>query len=257
MVVSDSSPESGRVSVGITDGVATLSFFHPKGNSLPARLLADLGGAVASLGRDDAARVIVLRSEGAGPFCAGASFQELQAIATPEQGQAFFMGFARLMLAMIRCPKFILARVHGKAVGGGVGMIAAADYAVAVPNASVKLSELAVGIGPFVVGPVIERKIGLAAFSTLAVSAADWRGAAWACEKGLFAELRDNIDELDFTVAEQAAKLATFSPEATAKLKAVLWQGTADWDRLLAERAALSGGLVLTEYAQAAISGRA
>ena len=154
----------------------------------------------------------MLRSEGTGPFCAGASFQELQAISTIAQGKQFFSGFARLIVAMTRCPRFIIARVHGKAVGGGVGVCAAADYAYAVPEASVKLSELAVGIGPFVVGPVIERKIGLSAFSSLAVNATEWRVAEWAREHGLFAEVRDSVEEMDQAIADLASRLAASNP---------------------------------------------
>jgi methylglutaconyl-CoA hydratase len=251
-----STNHDGRVTTQVADGIATLSFHHPKGNSLPGAILARLADEVTALGSDPAAAVIVLRSEGDGPFCAGASFQELQAVRTPEEGQRFFMGFARLILAMTRCPKFIIARVHGKVVGGGVGVCAASDYAMAVPEASVKLSELAVGIGPFVVGPVIEKKIGLAAFSMLAVNAQEWRVAEWAREHGLFAEVRDTVEELDQAIADLASRLAASNPEAMAKMKQIFWQGTDHWETLLAERAALSGGLVLSDFARKAIGSR-
>jgi methylglutaconyl-CoA hydratase len=250
------SVESGTVTASIADGVATLSFQHPKGNSLPGALLASLAEEVTALGRNPLASVVVLRSEGTGPFCAGASFQELQAITTAAEGKQFFLGFARLILAMIRCPKFIIARVHGKAVGGGVGVCAAADYAVALPGASVKLSELAVGIGPFVVGPVIERKIGLSAFSSLAVNAMEWRVAEWAREHGLFAEVRDTVEELDQAIADLASRLAASNPEAMALMKRAFWSGTESWDRLLEERAEMSGTLVLSEFARRAIASR-
>jgi len=249
-------PDSGTVTTSISDGVATLSFFHPKGNSLPGALLARLAEEVTALGRNPAATVIVLRSEGTGPFCAGASFQELQAITTPSEGKRFFLGFARLILAMTRCPKFIIARVHGKAVGGGVGVCAAADYVFAVPGSSIKLSELAVGIGPFVVGPVIERKIGLSAFSALAVNAMEWRVAEWAREHGLFAEVRDTLEEMDQAIAELAGRLANSNPDAMARMKQIFWAGTEHWERLLEERAAMSGTLVLSEFARRAIAGR-
>ncbi|HEX9894084.1 MAG TPA: enoyl-CoA hydratase-related protein [Gemmatimonadales bacterium] len=248
--------ENGRVTSQIVDGVATLSFFHPKGNSLPGSLLARLAEEITDLGHNPSASVIVLRSEGAGPFCGGASFQELQAITNAAQGKQFFMGFARLILAMTRCPRFIIARVHGKAVGGGVGVCAAADYAFAVPSASVKLSELAVGIGPFVVGPVIERKIGLSAFSSLAVNAMEWRVAEWAREHGLFAEVRDTVEEMDQAIAELASRLAGSNPDAMARMKRIFWAGTEHWDRLLEERAEMSGTLVLSEFARRAIAGR-
>ncbi len=249
-------PVSGTVTSRLDGGIATVSFSHPKGNSLPGALLALLAEQVTAAGNDARARVIVLRSEGEGAFCAGASFQELQAITTAEQGTAFFMGFARLILAMVRCPKFVIARVQGKAVGGGVGVIAASDYALAHAGAAVKLSELAVGIGPFVVGPVIERKIGLAAFGALAVHATGWRDAGWARDRGLFADTHDSVEALDTAVDSLARELAGSSPEAMARLKRVLWQGTDHWEALLPERAAMSGALVLTDFARKAIAGR-
>ncbi|HEX9166435.1 MAG TPA: enoyl-CoA hydratase/isomerase family protein [Gemmatimonadales bacterium] len=248
--------QDGRVTTQVADGVASVSFHHPKGNSLPGAILARLAEEIAALGANPAATVIVLRSEGDGPFCAGASFQELQAVRTPEEGQRFFMGFARLILAMTRCPKFILARVHGKVVGGGVGVCAASDYAIAVPEAAVKLSELAVGIGPFVVGPVIEKKIGLAAFSMLSVNAQEWRVAEWAREHGLFAEVRDTVEELDQAIADLASRLAASNPEAMARMKQIFWQGTDHWETLLAERAAMSGSLVVSDFTRRAIGGR-
>ena len=248
--------ESGSVNTSIAEGIATLSFFHPKGNSLPGALLSRLAEEVTTLGQRPDVLVIVLRSEGTGPFCAGASFQELQAISTIAQGKQFFSGFARLIIAMTRCPRFIIARVHGKAVGGGVGVCAAADYAYAVPHASVKLSELAVGIGPFVVGPVIERKVGLAAFSSLAVNATEWRSAEWAHAHGLFADLRDSVEELDEAVAELAGRLAASNPDAMARMKQIFWAGTDHWDTLLSDRAEMSGTLVLSEFARKAIAGR-
>jgi methylglutaconyl-CoA hydratase len=254
--MTSATPDNGQVTVQIADGIATVSFCHPKSNSLPGAILARLAEAITGLGTDPDAVVIVLRSEGDGPFCAGASFQELQAVRTPEEGTRFFLGFARLILAMTRCPKFILARVHGKVVGGGVGVCAAADYVMAVPGASVKLSELAVGIGPFVVGPVIEKKVGLAAFSSLAVDAQEWRVAEWAREHGLFAEVRDTVEEMDQAIAELASRLAGSNPDAMAKMKQVFWQGTEHWEALLAERAAMSGALVMSDFARKAISGR-
>ncbi len=249
-------PVSGTVTSRLDGGIATVSFSHPKGNSLPGALLALLAEQVTAAGNDARARVIVLRSEGEGAFCAGASFQELQAITTAEQGTAFFMGFARLILAMVRCPKFVIARVQGKAVGGGVGVIASSDYALAHAGAAVKLSELAVGIGPFVVGPVIERKIGPAAFGALAVHATGWRDAGWARDRGLFADTHDSVEALDTAVDSLARELAGSSPEAMARLKRVLWQGTDHWEALLPERAAMSGALVLTDFARRAITGR-
>jgi methylglutaconyl-CoA hydratase len=245
--------DSGSVEVTVSDAIATVEFQHPKGNSLPAGLLAKLASEIRALGSNGKARVIVLRSGGTGPFCAGASFDELKAIRDPAAGKEFFLGFARVILAMTRCPKPIIARVHGKAVGGGVGLVAAADYAFGVESSAVRLSELAVGIGPFVVGPAIERKIGLGRFSAMALDA-DWRDARWAEEAGLYSRVVDNLNALDTAVDAFARNLASSNPQALAKLKAVFWQGTDDWDRLLEERAEMSGALVLSEFTRSAIA---
>lgn len=247
-------PADGHVHAAVADGVATIRFGHPKGNSLPGSVLRELARAVTELGRADDVRVIVLRSDGTGPFCAGASFAELSSIRDAARGKEFFMGFARLILAMRSAPKFILARVQGRAVGGGVGVVAASDYAFASSGAAVKLSELAVGIGPFVVGPVIERKIGLGGLQALAVDATSFRDARWAEQRGLYAALFDTVAELDSALDALAARLAASNPEAMATMKRVFWQGTEHWDELLDERAAMSGTLVLSEFTRSAIA---
>jgi methylglutaconyl-CoA hydratase len=244
--------EAGTVQSEVRDGVATVRFAHPKSNSLPGVLLGKLADAISAAGRDPDALVIVLRSEGEGPFCAGASLDEFKAIESAEQGRRFFSGFAGVVLAILRAPKFVMTRVQGKTAGGGIGIAAASDYALATEAASLRLSELAVGIGPFVVGPVIERKLGLAAFSALAVDA-DWRTAAWARERGLYAEVLPDIPELDARVAQLAAKLAGYNPEAMRRMKESFWRGTEDWETLLAERAGISGELVLSEFTRKAI----
>lgn len=244
---------SGEVTMEIADGIATIEFGHPKGNSMPGSLLGLLAVQIAAAGADPKARVIVLRSEGTGPFCAGASFDELASIDDPEVGKEFFLGFARVVLAMIRAPKFVVTRVHGKVAGGGVGLVAASDFSMAVGAASAKLSELAVGIGPFVVGPAIERKIGLAAFSAMAVDA-DWRDAAWCERHGLYSRVYSDPSELDDAIGGLARTLADSNPEAMAQLKQVFWAGTEDWDLLLTERAEMSGTLVLSEFTRNAIA---
>jgi methylglutaconyl-CoA hydratase len=245
--------DAGYSSYAVADGVATLNFGHPKGNSLPSALLRQIAGQIAELASNPEARVIVLRSEGTGPFCAGASFDQLRTIGNVADGTEFFSGFAHVILAMKRCPKFIIARVHGKAVGGGVGLAAAADYAIAHPNASVRLSELAIGIGPFVVGPVIERRIGRGAFAALAVDF-DWRDARWGHASGLFARLVDSSQELDYATDGLSRRLAAANPEAMAEMKRIFWEGTDDWDSLLYERAAMSGRLILSEHSRRAIA---
>ena len=244
---------TGAVTCSITDGIATVSFYHPKSNSLPAVLLNDIAGRIAAVSKHPACRVVVIRSEGGGTFCAGASFDELKQIDSPEAGKEFFMGFARIMLAMRRCPKPIITRVQGKVVGGGVGIVAASDYVLAIPEAPVRLSEIAVGIGPFVVGPAIERRIGAAAFSALALDA-DWRDAQWCVTHELYTRLCDNVQALDQVLGTLAHKLATFNPEAITQLKSALGEGTEPGDKLLEERAAMSGKLVLSEFTRNAIA---
>ena len=241
------------MTVTVADGIGTVRFGHPKGNSLPGVLLARMAEAITWIGKDPAARVVVLRSDGTGPFCAGASFDELVAIGDPRTGQEFFSGFARVILAMIRAPKFILVRVHGRTAGGGVGIAAAGDYTFAVAGAAAKLSELAVGIGPFVVGPVIGRRIGQGPYAAMSVDA-EWRDAAWCERHGLYARVFDDQAVMDAELNGLAGVLAASNPDAMAAMKRVFWQGTEDWDALLAERARLSGTLVLSEFTRAAIA---
>ena len=243
----------GHVRTETHDGVTTIEFYHPQSNSLPGRLLDALTHEIHGAGNDPQTRVIVLRSAGAKTFCAGASFDELMAIENADQGFLFFSGFAHLINAMRKCPQFVIARIHGKCVGGGVGIAAAADYAIAVDGADVKLSELAIGIGPFVVGPAVERKIGISAFSSLSIDATMWRDAEWARKRGLFAELHSQTTELDESIDRLARTLAHSSPKAMALLKATFWKGTEHWDQLLVERAAISGRLILSESSRKAI----
>ena len=244
---------AGRVSSFVADGIADVCFGHPKSNSLPASVLRSLAGEITRAGERDDVRTIVLRSYGTSAFCAGASFDELVAIRDAAGGKEFFMGFARVILAMTRCRVPIVTRVHGKVVGGGVGIVAASDYALATENAALRLSELAVGIGPFVVGPAIERKAGAGAFSAMALDA-DWRSAEWGSQHGLYARVVDNVRALDDGIASFAHRLATSNPEATALIKRATWAGTDDWPALLEERAAMSGRLVLSEFTKRAIA---
>lgn len=245
---------NGTVQTTIENGIATITFFHPQSNSLPGELLRKLAAEITNAGNNADAKVIVLKSEGEKSFCAGASFDELISIADLETGKKFFSGFAGVINAMRTAPKFVLVRVQGKAVGGGVGIASAADYTLAVNSAAVKLSELAVGIGPFVVGPAVERKIGTAAFCELAINATEWRDAKWACDKGLYANVYETIPQLDEAINQLAEKLANSNPEAMQLLKKAFWQGTENWDTLLIERAEMSGKLVLSDFTRNAIS---
>lgn len=238
----------GHVHLHTTDGIATIEFYHPQSNSMPGHLLRQLAHTVEAAGADPAARVIVLRSAGTKAFCAGASFDELMGITDLEQGRLFFSGFAGVINAMRKAPKFVLCRVQGKAVGGGVGIASAADYTFGTQDSAVKLSELAVGIGPFVVGPAVERKVGRSAFAQLSIDAANWRSAQWARDNGLYADVYADAEQMDAAISTLAQRLAGSSLEAMAQLKGVLWQGTEHWDTLLAERAEVSGRLVLSDF---------
>ncbi len=248
-------PESnnGYVHTSLGHAIATIEFFHPQSNSLPAEILNKLASEINKAGQDERIKVIVLQSAGNNAFCAGASFDELVAINTLEEGKLFFSGFANVINAIRKAHKFVIGRIHGKAVGGGVGLASACDYTLATENASVKLSELAVGIGPFVVGPAVERKIGTSCFAQLAMDATEWRSAEWAKKHGLYAEMYKTVQELDDAVAHLADKLSHSNPEAMAALKKVFWQGTENWDTLLIERAAISGKLVTSTFTRNAI----
>lgn len=244
--------EAGNVTVEVRDGIGTVSFFHPKSNSLPGTLLREIASKITECGENDQIKVIVLKSAGDKAFCAGASFDELLSLKDEAGGKHFFMGFATLILAMKKCPKFIIARVQGKAIGGGVGVASAADHALAHTSASVKLSELALGLGPFVVGPAVERKIGLSPFSILSIDN-KWRSAEWARDMGMYADVFDTHEALDEAVEKLAVQLTNTNPRAMAELKAVFWEGTEHWDQLLEERAEHSGRLALSEYTYNAI----
>ncbi len=248
------SKTEGYVSHTTEQGIATIEFFHPSSNSLPGVILGELAKTIEEVSNMDDVRVIVLKSAGDKAFCAGASFDELIAISNEAEGKKFFSGFANVINAMRKSTKLIIGRIQGKAVGGGVGLASSVDYAIAVEGASVKLSELAVGIGPFVVGPAVERKTGLSCFSQLAIDATEWRSAAWAKANGIYADVFPTIEEVDAHVAKLAARLAASSPEAMAELKKIFWQGTEHWDTLLTERAGISGSLVLSDFTRNAIN---
>ena len=246
--------KEGYVKLETHKGITTIEFFHPQSNSLPSSVLHDLAVGIIHAGDDPNTIVIIVRSAGEKAFCAGASFDELIAIQNEEEGIKFFSGFAHVINAMRKCPKFIIGRIHGKCVGGGIGLAASMDYAIAMEAAEVKLSELAIGIGPFVVGPAVERKIGKAAFTHLSIDATMWRNSDWARRKGLFAEIHTTFEALDEAVSRLANILSHSSPDAMKEMKKVFWAGTEDWDSLLIERAKISGRLVLSEFTRDAIN---
>ncbi len=245
---------NGYVKSNNHNQVTTIEFFHPSHNSLPRTLLSELVSHIEQAGQDPNTLLIVLKSGGDRSFCAGASFTELVQIADYNTGKKFFMGFANVVNAIRKCPKIVIGRIQGKAVGGGVGLAAACDYSMATKYASVRLSELAVGIGPFVIGPAVERKMGVSAFSQMAINATEWQTAAWAKEKGLFMEVFDSVEQLDAYIEHFCTELITKNPQALMLLKKVFWSDTEHWDTLLEERAGMSGQLILSDFARNAIS---
>lgn len=245
--------KNGTLLTTIENKIATVQFGHPASNSFPRVLLDRLTNELTFLSDNPEISIIVLKSEGNGAFCAGASFDELLAVTTLEEGTRFFSGFANLINAMRACKKLIIGRIHGKAVGGGVGIIAACDYALATTESSIKLSELAIGIGPFVIEPAVSRKIGKIAMSEMTLAAHEWKTASWANQKGLYAKVLETHEELDLEVNIFSKRLANYNPDALAEMKKIIWEGTAHWDKLLKERAAISGKLVLSDYTKNAL----
>jgi methylglutaconyl-CoA hydratase len=234
------------------DAVAVVRFSHPKSNSLPGALLRKMADEIAKIGANSGIKVIVLRSEGTGAFCAGASFDEMKTVRDAPTGREFFSGFAKVILAMIRAPQFVIARVHGKVTGGGVGLVAASDYTLATKDASLKLSELAVGLGPFVIGPVVERKVGRGPFEAMSIDA-DWRDAEWGERHGIYSRVVDDAKALDKALEQLLEFVSQANPEAIRQLKHAFWADTEEWDQLLDRRAAISGALALSAHTRAAI----
>nr|WP_294935086.1 enoyl-CoA hydratase/isomerase family protein [uncultured Flavobacterium sp.] len=249
-----SDKQNGTLQTSIQNNIATLTFGHPASNSFPSTQLQRLTDEINLLSNNPEVTVILLKSEGEGAFCAGASFDELLAVSDLEQGAKFFSGFANVINAMRKCSKLIVGRIHGKAVGGGVGLAAACDYALATTESAIKLSELAIGIGPFVIEPVVSRRIGKSALGEMTLAAHEWKDAYWAQEKGLYAKVFETTAELDAALENFTSKLASYNPEALAEMKKVLWESTENWDTLLYERAGISGRLVLSDFTVNALS---
>jgi methylglutaconyl-CoA hydratase len=247
--------QAGHVQVSYNEKVSTIEFQHPSHNSLPSKLLSELAKTLLAEGAKEEVVLIIVKSSGDRTFCAGASFDELVAIEDEAVGKTFFMGFANVINAIRTCGKIVIGRVQGKAVGGGVGLASAFDYCMASKYASIKLSELAVGIGPFVIGPAVQRKIGLSAFSQMAINATEWYTAEWGKSRGLFHEVFATTEQLDAYLLHFVDKLKEMNPEALSGLKKVFWEGTDNWDTLLAERAAKSGQLVLSDFSKKTIRG--
>ncbi|MEQ6120109.1 enoyl-CoA hydratase/isomerase family protein [Reichenbachiella sp. MALMAid0571] len=245
--------EKGNVTLEVENNIGTITFTHPQSNTLPSQLLELLTHTLTNAGKDDSIKVIILKSGGNKAFCAGANFDELISISDFEMGHNFFLGFANVINAIRLCPKLVIGRVQGKTVGGGVGLAAAADYCLACTSAMIKLSELTIGIGPFVIAPVVERKIGFSALSQLTINATEWKNPEWAKSKGLYAEVYETTDELDEAVNKLAVQLSRSNPEAMRSLKKMFWKNTENWNELLSEQAAISGKLVLSDFSKKAI----
>jgi methylglutaconyl-CoA hydratase len=244
---------NGNITVEIHEKIATVTFSHPASNSFPSELLQKLTEEINTLSETNEVNVVILQSKGK-TFCAGASFDELLSISNLEEGKKFFSGFANVINAMRNCSKIILGKIQGKAVGGGVGLAAACDFAYAYQDASIKLSEISIGIGPFVIEPAVSRKIGKNAMSLLALQPNHWQTADWAVEKGLYADVYDSYDELTEATVAMAKKMASYHPDALAEMNTVFWEGTENWDSLLYERAGISGTLVLSDFTKKALN---
>lgn len=245
--------QNGSLYTQIENRIATIEFGHPASNSFPSELLERLQKEFDHLSNDENVSVIVLRSEGEKAFCAGASFDELVEIENMQQGKVFFSGFANILNTMRECNKLIIGRIQGKTVGGGVGLVAACDYAMATEAAAIKLSEFSIGIGPFVIAPAVERKMGVAALAELTLAAHEWKNAYWAKEKGLYARVFETVKDLDKEVHFFAEKLASYNPDALLEMKKILWENTSHWKNLLPERAAISGELILSDFSRDAL----
>ncbi len=250
----ETSRSGGSLYTKIDGAIATVEFGHPAGNSFVLELLERLTSELHKLSENPHITLILLQSEGDGPFCGGASFDELMAVSTLAEGKVFFSGFANLINAMRQCKKIIIGRIHGKAVGGGVGLIAACDYAFATDAAAIRLSELSIGIAPLVIAPAVERKIGTAGLSEMSLAPTEWKNAYWAQQKGLYAKVFESLKEMDKELIFFTEKLASYNPEALAEWKKVLWQNTGHWDTLLVERAEITGTLVLSTFTRKALT---
>lgn len=240
----------GSITLKKENKIGRIHFSHPKGNSLPTKLLQSLANTLDQAENDAEINVVILESGGSSAFCAGASLSELKKITSLEEGTAFFMGFARVLNTLRQMSKFVLARVHGKIVGGGVGLVAACDYAFASAEAAVKLSELSIGLGPYVIEPAVSRKIGNTAFTQLSLDSANWKTADWGIQKGLYAHLSPDIESMDQALNQKAALLASNAPEACSELRKLHWKDTQHWETLLPKNAEITARLALSDYTQ-------
>ncbi len=239
----------GFVNQEIKNNISEITFGTQKSNSLPGEILELLAETILESGKDQSVKAILLKSEGEKAFCAGASFDELLEIEELEKSKIFFGGFAKVLNAMRSCGKLVIVRVQGKTTGGGVGIACAADYCFATKDSAMALTELNLGIGPFVIGPFVERKVGKSAYSAMSIDA-DFRSADW-CEKhDVYHSVSENISEMDEEIKAFMEKLSTRSSEALALIKKVSWEGTEHFAQLMPERILMSASLILEDSAK-------
>lgn len=239
----------GNVQLEKNKKIGRIKFFHPKGNSLPSNLLDELVQAFEKSEKDPDIRVIVLESKG-NSFCAGASLKELKKLKNIDETTSFFMGFADLLNTIRKMSKFVLAKVHGKVVGGGVGLVAVCDYAFATNAALIKLSELSIGLGPYVIEPAVSRKIGTTAFTQLSLDSAEWKSAQWGLENGLYAKCVTDKKALDQTVINNAERLSNYDQQSLRHLRKLHWKDTNNWESLLPKNAKITAKLALSDFTQ-------
>lgn len=224
-------------------GIGRIEFFHSRGNALTSTMLREITSFIRAAGEDPEIKIVMIQSAGEASFCGGASLDELMECDSVKEARDFFMGFAHLLTAIRTCPKLVVVRVQGKVVGGGLGIVAVADLAFATVEASIRLSELSIGLGPFVIGAAVERKIGISAFSELTYLSSIWKDAHWAKEKGLFSAVFETLAALDIAMAAQIIELETYAPEAIALTKKMFWAQTPEWSDELEKRAGYSAKL--------------
>lgn len=239
--------QNGSLHSRISKGIATIEFGHPKANSLTSALLEGLMQEFNSLSENDKVSLILLKSKGEGAFCAGASFDELLQIDNLTDATHFFNGFANVFLAMRNCKKPIVGQIQGKATGGGVGLIAACDYTLATENAWIRLPELAIGIAPFVIAPVLIRKIGTTALNEMYMTPNLWKESHWAQRYNLYTQVLKNIKELNEQTAHFTENLAKINSNVLAEMKQITWKNTENWSEELHKNATLSAKFLLSE----------
>ncbi len=233
----------------IRNSISEITFGTPKSNSLPGEILEKLAQTILIEGKKEEVKAILLKSEGEKVFCAGASFDELLEIDELEASKKFFGGFAKVLNAMRSCGKIVVVRVQGKTTGGGVGIACGADYCFATKNAALALTEINLGIGPFVIGPYVERKIGKSQFSAMAIDA-DFRSAEWAEQHNIYHSVSETIAEMELKLGIFLDKLSARSDEALALIKKVSWEGTEHFEELMPERIHMSASLILEDSAK-------